>query len=184
MARSANVKQKPKEGLSDELKRRLREAGALLLLPLALYLLVCLFSYNALDPSWSHVGQAEHTRNFGGMLGAYVADLLRYLFGMVAYAFPLLLLGLGIHVLRHRDEKTTSHWEPSLRLIGSVFFFITAPGLCWLNFPESDMAPQGAGGVIGEAVGKGLQYVFGFKGAPLLLLALFLVAVTLATGLS
>jgi DNA segregation ATPase FtsK/SpoIIIE, S-DNA-T family len=184
VARSANVKQKPKEGLSDELKRRLREAGALLLLPLALYLLVCLFSYNALDPSWSHVGQAEHARNFGGMLGAYVADLLRYLFGMVAYAFPLLLLGLGIHVLRHRDEKTTSHWEPSLRLIGSVFFFITAPGLCWLNFPDSDMAPQGAGGVIGEAVGKGLQYVFGFKGAPLLLLALFLVAVTLATGLS
>ena len=184
MARSANVKQKPKEGLSDELKRRLREAGALLLLPLALYLLVCLFSYNAMDPSWSHAGQSEHARNFGGMLGAYVADLLRYLFGMVAYAFPLLLLGLGVHVLRHRDEKTTSHWEPSLRLIGSFFFFITAPGLCWLNFPDSDMAPQGAGGVIGEAVGKGLQYVFGFKGAPLLLLALFLVAVTLATGLS
>jgi S-DNA-T family DNA segregation ATPase FtsK/SpoIIIE len=184
VARSANVKQKPKEGLSDELKRRLREAGALLLLPLALYLLVCLFSYNAMDPSWSHAGQSEHARNFGGMLGAYVADLLRYLFGMVAYAFPLLLLGLGIHVLRHRDEKTISHWEPSLRLIGSVFFFITAPGLCWLNFPDSDMAPQGAGGVIGEAVGKGLQYVFGFKGAPLLLLALFLVAVTLATGLS
>ena len=184
MARSANVKQKPKEGLSDELKRRLREAGALLLLPLALYLLVCLFSYNAMDPSWSHAGQSEHARNFGGMLGAYVADLLRYLFGMVAYAFPLLLLGLGVHVLRHRDEKTTSHWEPSLRLIGSFFFFITAPGLCWLNFPDSDMAPQGAGGVIGEAVGKGLQFVFGFKGAPLLLLALFLVAVTLATGLS
>jgi S-DNA-T family DNA segregation ATPase FtsK/SpoIIIE len=184
VARSANVKQKPKEGLSDELKRRLREAGALLLLPLALYLLVCLFSYNAMDPSWSHAGQSEHARNFGGMLGAYVADLLRYLFGMVAYAFPLLLLGLGVHVLRHRDEKTTSHWEPSLRLIGSFFFFITAPGLCWLNFPDSDMAPQGAGGVIGEAVGKGLQYVFGFKGAPLLLLALFLVAVTLATGLS
>jgi S-DNA-T family DNA segregation ATPase FtsK/SpoIIIE len=105
VARSANVKQKPKEGLSDELKRRLREAGAVLLLPLALYLLVCLFSYNAMDPSWSHAGQSEHARNFGGMLGAYVADLLRYLFGMVAYAFPLLLLGLGIHVLRHRDEK-------------------------------------------------------------------------------
>jgi len=184
VARSANVKQQPKEGLSEELKRRLREVGALLLFPVALYLLGCLFSYSPLDPSWSHVGQAEHAHNFFGMLGAYVADLLRYLFGMVAYAFPLLLLLLGVRVLRHRDEKTTSHWEPSLRLIGSFFFFITAPGLCWLNFPDSDMAPQGAGGVIGEAVGKGLQYVFGFKGAPLLLLALFLVAVTLATGLS
>ena len=129
MARSANVKQQPKEGLSEELKRRLREVGALLLFPVALYLLGCLFSYSPLDPSWSHVGQAEHAHNFFGMLGAYVADLLRYLFGMVAYAFPLLLLLLGVRVLRHRDEKTTSHWEPSLRLIGSFFFFITAPGI-------------------------------------------------------
>jgi S-DNA-T family DNA segregation ATPase FtsK/SpoIIIE len=182
--RSTNARQPAREGLSEELKRRLREAGALLLLPLALYLLVCLFSYNPMDPSWSHVGSADHARNFGGMLGAYVADLLRYLFGMVAYAFPLLLVLLGVNVLRHRAEPSSSRWEPSLRLIGSVFFFITAPGLCWLNFPDSGMAPQGAGGMIGEAVGKGLQYVFGYKGAPLLLLAVFLVAVTLATGLS
>jgi len=178
------ARQPAREGLSEELKRRLREAGALLLLPLALYLLVCLFSYNPMDPSWSHVGSADHARNFGGMLGAYVADLLRYLFGMVAYAFPLLLVLLGVHVLRHGAEPSTSRWEPSLRLIGSVFFFITAPGLCWLNFPTSGMAPQGAGGMVGEAVGKGLQYVFGYRGAPLLLLAVFLVAVTLATGLS
>ncbi len=55
MARSANVrKEKEKAGLSEELKRRLREAGALLLLPLALYLLVCLFSYDVADPGWSH----------------------------------------------------------------------------------------------------------------------------------
>ena len=182
--RSTNARQPAREGLSEELKRRLREAGALLLLPLALYLLVCLFSYNPMDPSWSHVGSADHARNFGGMLGAYVADLLRYLFGMVAYAFPLLLVLLGVNVLRHGAQPSTSRWEPSLRLIGSVFFFITAPGLCWLNFPDSGMAPQGAGGMIGEAVGKGLQYVFGYKGAPLLLLAVFLVAVTLATGLS
>ena len=185
MARSANVKQKKERTpLSDELKRRLREAGALVLLPLALYLLVCLFSYDAQDPSWSHVGAAAHVHNLGGTVGAYVADLLRYLFGGVAYFFPLLLLLLGVQVLRQRGVQPVHPWESSLRLIGAVFFFITAPGLCWLNFRQSTMEPQGAGGVIGSAVAHGLLAAFGEKGAPLLLLALFLVAVTLATGLS
>ena len=185
MPRSANVKkEKQREGLSEELKRRLREAGALLLLPLALYLLVCLFSYNDQDPSWGHVGTVEHARNFGGSIGANIANVLRYIFGLVSYCFPLLLLFLGIQVLRHRGERTVQPWEPSLRLIGSVFFFITAPALLYLNFNDEPVLPQGVGGIIGMWVGRGLLSALGDKGAPLLLLALFLVAVTLATGLS
>ncbi|SFS11620.1 DNA segregation ATPase FtsK/SpoIIIE, S-DNA-T family [Dyella sp. OK004] len=185
MARSANVKkQKEPSGLSEELKRRLREAGALLLLPLALYLLVCLFSYNDQDPSWGHASTVEHARNFGGEVGANIANLLRYIFGLVAYCFPLLLLILGVQVLRHRGERTVQPWEPSLRLIGFVFFFITAPALLYLNFHDEPILPQGVGGIIGQWVGSGLLHAFGDKGAPLLLLAVFLVAVTLATGLS
>ncbi|WP_130618627.1 DNA translocase FtsK [Dyella amyloliquefaciens] len=185
MPRSANVKkEKQREGLSEELKRRLREAGALLLLPLALYLLVCLFSYNDQDPSWGHAGTVEHARNFGGSIGANIANVLRYIFGVVSYCFPLLLLFLGIQVLRHRGERTVQPWEPSLRLIGSVFFFITAPALLYLNFNDEPVLPQGVGGIIGMWVGRGLLSALGDKGAPLLLLALFLVAVTLATGLS
>ncbi|MFC4762949.1 DNA translocase FtsK [Dyella koreensis] len=185
MARSANVKkQKEPSGLSEELKRRLREAGALLLLPLALYLLVCLFSYNDQDPSWGHASTVEHARNFGGEVGANIANLLRYIFGLVSYCFPLLLLILGVQVLRHRGERTVQPWEPSLRLIGFVFFFITAPALLYLNFHDEPILPQGVGGIIGQWVGSGLLHAFGDKGAPLLLLAVFLVAVTLATGLS
>ncbi len=185
MPRSANVKkEKQREGLSEELKRRLREAGALLLLPLALYLLVCLFSYNDQDPSWGHVGTVEHARNFGGSIGANIANVLRYIFGVVSYCFPLLLLFLGVQVLRHRGERTVQPWEPSLRLIGSVFFFITAPALLYLNFNDEPVLPQGVGGIIGMWFGRGLLGALGDKGAPLLLLALFLVAVTLATGLS
>src|SRR6185437_13322964 len=100
VARSANARQQPKEGLSEELKRRLREAGALLLLPLALYLLVCLFSYNAQDPSWTNASQINLAQNFGGTVGAHIADLLRWIFGLIAYCFPLLLLLLGVQVLR------------------------------------------------------------------------------------
>ena len=187
MARSANVKkakEKERTGLSEELKRRLREAGALLLLPLALYLLVCLFSYNDQDPSWGHASTVEHARNFGGEVGANIANLLRYIFGLVAYCFPLLLLGLGVQVLRHRGVRTVQPWEPSLRLIGSVFFFITAPALLYLKFHDEPVLPQGVGGIIGMWVGRGLLQAFGGTGAPLLLLAIFLIAVTLATGLS
>ncbi|MCX7514943.1 DNA translocase FtsK [Frateuria hangzhouensis] len=185
MARSAaNVKKAPESvGLSEEAKRRLREAGALLLLPLALYLLVCLASYNDQDPSWGHVGTVEHARNFGGAVGANIANLLRYIFGWVSYCFPLLLLLLGVQVLRQRGEEAEHPWESSLRLIGFVFFFVTAPALMYLNF-DQPVLPQGTGGIIGQWVGHGLLQAFGEKGAPLLLLALFLIAVTLATGLS
>jgi len=182
---SKNVKQEPREGLSDELKRRLREAGALLLLPLALYLLVCLFSYNPHDPSWTNAGTAEHARNFGGAVGAYVADLLRWIFGLVAYGFPVLLLLLGVQVLRQRGRPAMHPWEPSLRLVGFVFFFLVTPALLWFNVGHPDtVQPQGIGGIIGQWLGGGLLAAFGAKGAPLLLLAVFLIAVTLATGLS
>ncbi|MEO5829176.1 MAG: DNA translocase FtsK 4TM domain-containing protein, partial [Rhodanobacter sp.] len=186
MARSANSKQQPRDGLSDELKRRLREVGALLLLPLALYLLVCLFSYNPHDPSWTNAGQLEHAHNFGGTVGAYIADLLRWIFGLVAYCFPLLLLLLGVQVLRQRsDERAVHPWEPALRLIGFVFFFITLPALFWLNASRPDLVqPQGTGGIAGQWLGHSLVDALGPTGAPLLLLAVFLVAVTLATGLS
>ncbi len=165
MARSANVKkEKERDGLSEELKRRLREAGALLLLPLALYLLVCLFSYNDQDPSWGHVGTAEHARNFGGAVGANIANVLRYIFGLVSYCFPLLLLVLGVQVLRNRGETNVQPWEPSLRLIGSVFFFITAPALLYLNFHDEPVLPQGVGGIIGMWVGRGLMHALGRQG--------------------
>ncbi|MDF3983173.1 DNA translocase FtsK 4TM domain-containing protein [Luteibacter sp. PPL201] len=191
MARSAKVVKKQakaqvkaqRAGLSDELKRRLREAGALLLLPIALYLLVCLISYNDQDPSWGHMGVAERATNFGGAVGANIANLLRYIFGLVSYGFPLLLLALGIRVIRHRGERDVQPWEPSLRLIGFVFFFITAPALVYLNV-DAPVLPEGPGGIVGKWVGRGLHGAFGDKGAPLLLLAVCLVAVTLATGLS
>ena len=184
MAHSANARQQPKERLSEETRRRLREAGALLLIPLAAYLLLCLFSYNDQDPSWGHAGSVQQVRNFGGLVGANIANLLRYVFGLAAYCFPLLLLLLGLQVLGQRGERLTARpWEPSLRLIGWVFFFITTPALLYLNF-DSPVLPQGVGGIVGMWVGQGLLDTFGIKGAPVLLLAVFLVAVTFATGLS
>ncbi|HUW53184.1 MAG TPA: DNA translocase FtsK 4TM domain-containing protein [Rhodanobacter sp.] len=166
------------------MKRRLREAGALLLLPLALYLLLCLVSYNDQDPSWWHAGSVGYISNLCGMVGANIASVLRSIFGLIAYGFPLLLLLLGVQVLRQHGARSMHAWEPSLRLIGLVFFFITGPALLYINFHESAVQPQGVGGIVGKWVGDGLLRALGEQGAPLLLLALFLIAVTLATGLS
>ncbi len=171
--------------MSEETRRRLREAGVLLLVPLAVYLLVCLFSYDPSDPSWSHVAGNGKTHNLGGTVGAWIADLLRYLFGAIAYFFPLLLLALGLRVLRRDAEPhEPTPWEPALRLVGFVMFFSVGPALAWLSFSHAAVPPEGAGGVLGHAIGSGLVSAFGAKGAPLLLIALFLIAITLATSLS
>ena len=171
--------------LDEHWHRRLREAGFLLLLPLAVYLLACLVSYAPADPGWSHVGDpGRGIRNFGGAFGAWIADLAFYLLGVVAYAMPLLLLAVGAVVLRGATTVERSPLEPTLRLIGFVAFFVAAPGLAFLHGATPTILPAGEGGILGELVGGSLQRSFGPLGAGLFLLALVLVAVTLATGLS
>ncbi len=183
MARDSKAK-KPAPRLDEHWQKRLREAAFLLLLPLAIYLLACLLSYSPKDPGWSHVGEPDHIRNFGGAFGAWIADLAFYLLGVVAYALPLLLLGVGAVILRGAVAVERSPLEPTLRLIGFVAFFIAGSGLAHLHMTAPTALPAGEGGILGQLVGGGLMKGFGFLGASLFLLALFLVAVTLATGLS
>ncbi len=170
--------------LNDKLQRRLREVGFLLLLPLAVYLFVCLWTYDPGDWGWSHAGGLEQTVNFGGKIGAYLADFLFYFFGVLAYAFPALLLLVGGLVLRGGEGGDGSPIEPALRLIGGLAFFIAGSGLAHLHFHGPSMLPAQAGGVLGALIGGSLIKGFGFLGATLFLFALFLIAVTLVTGLS
>ncbi len=170
--------------LGDALQRRLREVGFLFLLPLAIYLFVCLFTYSPADPGWSHAGQPDRIANFGGAIGAWIADLLFYFCGALAYAFPILLLVIGAGILRGADAVERSPLEPALRLIGGLAFFISGSGLAYLHFTAPSQMPAQSGGVLGSLIGSALMGGFGLLGATLFLLALFLVAVTLATGLS
>ncbi|MEO7062925.1 MAG: DNA translocase FtsK 4TM domain-containing protein [Dokdonella sp.] len=163
----------------------MREAAFLLVLPLAIYLFACLFSYSPNDPGWSHAGDPAHgIHNFGGAFGAWIADLTFYLCGIVAYALPVLLLVVSGVVLRGADTAERSPLEPTLRLIGFVAFFVAAPGLAWLHGASPTALPAGDGGILGQLVGASLMHSFGPLGAGLFLLALLLVATTLATGLS
>ena len=184
MARVLKVT-KPTPRLNEHWHKRLREAAFLLLLPLAIYLFACLLSYSQNDPGWSHVGDPAHPiHNFGGAFGAWIADLAFYLCGIVAYAVPVLLLVVGGIVLRGAATVERSPLEPTLRLIGFVAFFIAAPGLAWLHGAGATILPAGDGGILGQLVGGSLMQTFGPLGAGLFSLALLLVAITLATGLS
>ncbi|MBS0557040.1 MAG: DNA translocase FtsK 4TM domain-containing protein [Proteobacteria bacterium] len=165
------------------MQRRLREAAFLLLAPVAVYLLLCLLTYSADDPGWNHsAAQAQGIHNLGGAIGAWIADIAFSLFGYLAYAFPLLLLTVGLALFRAEGDQK-SPLEPTFRLIGGVAFFIGGTGLAHLELAGSGL-PVGSGGVLGQIVGDLLRRGFGQLGASLFLLAIFLVALTLATGLS
>jgi S-DNA-T family DNA segregation ATPase FtsK/SpoIIIE len=169
---------------ADAMRRRLREAAFLLLLPLVVYLFACLASYDPQDDAWSHCCTGV-THNIGGRVGAWSADLAFYLFGYLAYAFPLLVLIVGWTFVREPRSESESSLEPTLRLVGGVAFFIGGTGLAYLQHSSvATNLPAGSGGVIGSLIGEQLKHGFGFLGATLFLFALFLVALTLATGLS
>ena len=175
----------PNGNSGEAIQRRLREAALLLLAPIALYLLLCLWTYSPTDRAWSVTGTSAHIQNLGGQVGAYAADIGFYLFGYLAYAFPLLLLVLGGSLFRGRDASNDSPFAPALRLLGGVVFFLAGTGLLHLRYLNHAVPlPNLAGGILGESVGKFLEKGFGFLGASLLLFALFLVALTLATGIS
>ena len=168
-------------------QRVLREVAIIVLLTVVVYLLACLFSYDTSDPSWSHA-KSETTRisNIGGRVGAYIADVVLYLFGYVAYVFPLLLLAVGWALFSDADTESDSALRPALRLLGGVLFFFSGSGLGYLSFVGTGLPSQDGrgGGILGQVIGGSLLHGFGDLGAKLFLITLFLVAVTLATGLS
>jgi S-DNA-T family DNA segregation ATPase FtsK/SpoIIIE len=168
--------------LSDTMQRHLKDVALLLLLPVALYVLICLLSYHANDPGWSHAGADEPVRNIGGVAGAYLADLCFYFFGYIAYALPLLVLWLGWNMVRGRPEE--SRFDPSLRLLGALLFLLSGCALAHLHVAAAPSLPAPAGGLIGQLIGGSLAGAFGHVGASMLVLAVFLAALTLAFGIS
>lgn len=155
--------------------------------PALLYLLASLVSYSSADPGWSRTGSVTgSTQNFGGVAGAHIADLAFWLFGWMAYTLPLILGGVAWVALFGMDEDGDGRLNlgPALRLVGIAGVLVAGTGLMALWFATGGELPAGAGGMLGGLVGHSVSTLFGLAGGHLLLLALALVSVTLATGLS
>ena len=182
----ARRKKEEKGKLAHYVTRGLREAALLILGTLGIYLLVSLASYYPGDPGWSHSSSVAEIRNAGGVVGAWLADVLLYLFGYLAYLLPVMVAYSGWLVFRGRHPVGGI----DLQYSGNALVGISADGGRRLRTGHTGIRlptgvlPGGAGGVLGKVVGSGLSDLFSLVGANLFLLALFLTGVTLFTGLS
>ncbi|MCB1866087.1 MAG: DNA translocase FtsK 4TM domain-containing protein [Chromatiales bacterium] len=173
------------------LARGVREAALLVVLVCAAYVLLALLTYHPQDPAWSHAGGA-HTRvqNAGGWIGAWVADVSLYVFGLFAFLFPLLIGLAGWRWLRPASSRGAPAHGPGLlaiRIGALAATIIAGSALARLLLGDAGMAaglPATAGGVLGDLVANALGAQAGAVGTKILLLALFVVGIVLFTGWS
>ncbi|RUO72934.1 DNA translocase FtsK [Idiomarina ramblicola] len=163
--------------------QRVLEAGLLISGALAIFIFLSLVSFNPADPSWSQTGYEGSIHNAGGAVGAWVADVLLFAFGFVAYLIPFGFVGLGYLLFRKTYHLLEMDYlAVSLRMIGAMLALIGASALSSINF--DDIYYFSAGGVIGNVIAASLLPYLNFVGTTLLLLTFFFTGVTLVTGIS
>ena len=171
--------------LGTQIVRRFREVALIILGALALFLFIALFTHHPADPGWTRAGAAASIHNNGGIVGAWLADVLLHLFGYLGYIFPLMLGTLGWVLYRGgKGEAQFDYFYLTTRGVGFVLTLLVGCGLLWVQLRGNAYLPQDAGGIIGDVVGKLLVSVFGGVGGTLIMLALLLTGITLCTGLS
>ena len=172
--------------ITHQVSHGLREGALLILGALAIFLLVSLVSYHPSDPGWSNSGDVARIHNAGGIIGAWLADNLLYLFGYLAYLLPIMVGYSGW--LIYRGHTPLGGIDLHVLAVRWAGFLLTVGAGCGLASMETGAAnhvlPAGAGGVLGNVTWGALAEVVSPVGATLFLLALFLTGVTLFTGLS
>jgi DNA segregation ATPase FtsK/SpoIIIE, S-DNA-T family len=185
-ARQVRAQQRP---LSPRLAALLRESWWLLVVALFAYLALILGSYHRSDPGWSFTGNAGATLNRGGTFGAWLSDLLFYLFGASAwwwvFAGAILIVSGYRRLHRHEREAEAPRHRPWLAVPGFAILLLSSAALEALRlYYLSATLPQGPGGALGELLSRALARALGFNGATLLLVALAAVGWSLLTSMS
>ena len=163
--------------------RRLLEALLIVVALFAIYLMVALVSFNPSDPSWSQTAWHEPIHNIGGGVGAWLADTLFFIFGVMAYALPPVILGLcWITFSRRHYQDYIDYFAVALRMIGVLALVVTSCGLAALN--ADDIWYFASGGVIGSLLSNAMAPYFSGPGGTLTLLCIWAAGLTLYTGWS
>ncbi|HED1420261.1 TPA: DNA translocase FtsK [Kluyvera georgiana] len=163
--------------------RRLLEALLLLCAIFAVWLMAALLSFNPSDPSWSQTAWHEPIHNLCGASGAWLADTLFFIFGVMAYTIPVIIIGGCWFAWRHRaSEDYIDYFAVSLRLIGVLALILTSCGLAAIN--ADDIWYFASGGVIGSLLSTALQPMLHSSGGTIALLCIWAAGLTLFTGWS
>ena len=163
--------------------RRLLEALLILIVLFAVWLMAALLSFNPSDPSWSQTAWHEPIHNLGGMPGAWLADTLFFIFGVMAYTIPVIIVGGCWFAWRHQSsDEYIDYFAVSLRIIGVLALILTACGLAAIN--ADDIWYFASGGVIGSLLSTTLQPLLHSSGGTIALLCVWAAGLTLFTGWS
>ncbi|EBH2294482.1 DNA translocase FtsK [Salmonella enterica] len=163
--------------------RRLLEALLILIALFAVWLMAALLSFNPSDPSWSQTAWHEPIHNLGGAPGAWLADTLFFIFGVMAYTIPVIIVGGCWFAWRHQStDDYIDYFAVSLRLIGVLALILTSCGLAAIN--ADDIWYFASGGVIGSLLSTTLQPLLHSSGGTIMLLCIWSAGLTLFTGWS
>jgi len=163
--------------------QRVLEVGMIVTTAFALFLFIALMTFDSADPGWSQTGFTDQINNSVGPAGAWLADIMLWVFGFIAYLFPYAIALVGWFVFqKSKDILEFDYGTIALRVIGSLLCMLGAAGLASINF--DDLATVSSGGMVGEAISHALIPFFSIVGTNLLLLCFLATGFTLVTGIS
>jgi len=166
------------------LSHRLREAILIIISAISVFLFLALLTYHVSDPGWSHTKSVEHVTNMDGYVGAWLADVLFFTLGYIAYALPLMLAYISWLFFRYvSTDENVSYSLFLLRIFG--FSLILAAGSSLLSLYLADYRlPEGSGGILGAVLSGTMTNIFNEFGTTLIMSSLLLTGITLFSGLS
>jgi len=184
----ASRKRIPAQPLGNQLTKNIKEVSMIILGALSIYLFIALLSFHPSDPGWSHAVSTDNIKNNAGEVGAWIADVLLYLFGYLGYLFPIIFAYSGWRLFKSRQRnESLNYLRYSIRIFGLLLVLIGGCGLAWLHFQAGVSLPNevhGAGGILGDATGSKLNVIFGSTGSTLMMLTMLLIGITLFTSFS
>lgn len=189
MAESAKAKKAPQELTEKQQRFRhlaaqgAREGAVIALIALCIYFAMALVTFSPSDPGWASIGHDTSVQNYAGRTGAWLASLFMDFFGQVAYLFPVMIAGYAIMLIRRRNDSMDLHWPLFMMRFGG-FLLILLSATSLLSLYSVFGLGVSSGGVMGTAVSEAMVRFFNLPATTLLLIAIFLFALTVTTGLS
>lgn len=178
------IESKKKRPLSVQMRHRLREGVFLLTIACAIFLFISMVTYHTDDPAWSSTGLGDKVSNWGGHVGAWIADIFLSVIGLVAYIFPFLIVLSSWLTLQERDEPMKKSREWMFKYLGWLLLIGSCCGLVNFYLQTKSHLPADAGGIVGYLLGSSLSLLFNKTGSTLIFITTLLCGVTLVTGLS